>query len=422
MKTASPQKVHFIGIGGAGVAPLAELALGNGISVSGSDCEPNAKSAALAAHGARIFAGHATGNLDPDTDLVVYSSAVPSDNPERRRAAVLGIPEMRRGEYLGLFLRRYRRVVAVSGSHGKSSITTAIAAILRAAGLEPGYLIGAEVGGGLGSCAPGRGNDIFVTEVDESDGTHTLVTPFLGVVPNVETDHSWSVGGVAALCENFRRFGEKCSELIYYSGEISDRLFADHPAARRIALPPPDFRFAGRAGFQAQNLRLAVEAVRRFGIEESAAQELAAQVPGVARRMTTRFVADGLEVVEDYAHHPTEVAAALRLLRLNYPGRHLRVVIQPHRFARLEAFFDDFVSVLRKADSVIVARVFAAWSESGCVDGAALAAACGGEYLGDDWETIARRLLATPRPGVAAVLGAGDLDHIFPFLPQPERN
>ena len=98
MKTASPQKIHFIGIGGAGVAPLAELALGNGISVSGSDCEPNAKSAALAAHGARIFAGHATGNLDPDTDLVVYSSAVPSDHPERRRAAVLGIPEMRRGE------------------------------------------------------------------------------------------------------------------------------------------------------------------------------------------------------------------------------------------------------------------------------------------------------------------------------------
>ena len=410
--------IHFLGAGGAGVAPLAELALGSGIRVTGSDCELNAKTARLERLGAKIFAGHAAGNLPDDADLVVYSSAVPRDNPERLRAAALGIPEMRRGEYLAFFLRRCRRVVAVSGSHGKSSVTTALAAILRSAGLKPGYLIGAAVAGDLGSCAPGSGDDIFVTELDESDGTHTLILPYLGIVPNIETDHSWSVGGVEALYENFRKFGENSQTLLYYAGEAPDRIFAHHGSARRLELPPEGFRCAGKAGFQAQNLHLAVTAAGMLGVDASAALAAAASVPEVARRMNCRYDDGGLAVIEDYAHHPTEVAAALRLMRIDHPGCHLRVVIQPHRFARLEAFFDDFGSALAAADSVIVTRVFAAWSEKGKVDGAALAAACGGEYLGDDWRAIAEKIMATPRPGAVAVLGAGDLDRIFDYLPR----
>ena len=407
--------LHFIGIGGAGMAPLAKLAIEAGFRVRGSDSAFSPKAEALRALGAEVFTGHRAEQVLPDTDLVIYSSAVGPENCERRRAAESGIAQMRRGEFLGEFVRRYKRVAAVSGSHGKSSTTAMLVTILEKCGLAPGALIGAARLEG-DSALSGDG-DIFVTEVDESDGTHTCIRPFLGIVPNIEEDHAWSVGGAEQLMRNYRTFGNNSEKLVYCAGANPDRIFNDHPHARRLDDVPDEY--LGFFGFQAANAYLAVAAAEELGIDRQAAETAARSFPGIARRMNVRFASDALTVVEDYAHHPSEIAAALKLLRHRYPEHHLRVLIQPHRYARLEYFFDDFRRVLATADSVLVAPVFAAWCESGKVDSDSLAASLpNARSVSGSWSDIAAAA-KIPVPGkklLVAVLGAGDIEQVFPFL------
>ena len=159
-----PEAIHFIGIGGAGMAPMAELLLARGVKISGSDLAFNEKCRHLEEGGAVIRTGHASENVPDDTGMIVFSSAVQEDNPERIRGRELNIPEMRRGEFLAFFLSLYRRVAAVSGSHGKSSITAMLVHILLECGFHPGYMIGAAVPGGKSSDG-GEGDDIFVIKM-----------------------------------------------------------------------------------------------------------------------------------------------------------------------------------------------------------------------------------------------------------------
>ena len=423
-RCGSGARLHFIGIGGAGMAPLAHLALQHGARVSGSDEKLNGKTAELEAEGARIFAGHAAEHLPDDTETVIYSSAVPPENPERRRAAELRIPQLRRGEFLAEFLRAYPRVAAVSGSHGKSTITSMLAHILYRCGKNPGWMIGAEPA--EGTAAQTGGGDLVVTEADESDGTHTALTPGLGIVPNIDDDHAWGLGGAEALYRNFRTFAANSHFLLYCAGETTDRLLAGHPRATRLELPSPGFRCAGFAGFQATDAMIAREAAVLCGIPRERAEEALRDFRGVARRMTIRHQDDRLTVIEDYAHHPVEVKASLELLRERFPGHELRVLFQPHRYARLKRYFTEFSRILRNADRLVVAPTFAAWCEAGEVDHRALAAAIPGAVAaGDDWCQTAEMLLApspaAETPVVIAVIGAGDLDRIFAFLPGNEK-
>lgn len=420
MKSNLPQRIHFVGIGGAGMAPLAEIMLARGAAVSGTDREPNEKTAHLAALGAAFHAGHGAEFLPEETELVVYSSAVTVENPERKRAAKLGIPQLRRGEFLARLASLYRRPVAISGSHGKTTVTAMLTHILVHTGRKPGFLIGAAVNGG-DSASAGTGDDLFVMEVDESDGTHTLVHPHLGIVPNIEDDHSWSVGGEVQLFANFRKFAFQCEHLLYYPGAHPDELFADHPAAIRLEFPEPG-AFGGRwFGFQARNAKLAVAAAGRLGVDAAEAEKALADFPGVARRMSVHYRSDTLTVIEDYAHHPTELASSIETLRLAYPEHHLRIVFQPHRYARLHKYLPQLAAELAKADSGLVTPVFAAWSETGPAGGADLAAAAGERvrYLDGGWKEIAHAALdyAGERPLLLAVIGAGDIEQIFHHLP-----
>lgn len=413
------KKLHFVGIGGAGMAPLALLACSLGCRVSGSDREANGKTSELRDRGIRVDIGHRADNLPSDAELLVYSSAVAEDNPERAGACRRGIPQIRRGEFLAVLANFYRRVVAISGAHGKSSTTALLSHILNSVGKNPGFLIGAEMNG-IGSFSSGGSErDIFITEVDESDGTHTFIKAELGIVPNVEEDHAWSVGGAAKLLDNFKHFAGNCRHLIYYAGTYPDRLFAQHPSAERLTDQPTEY--AGFFGFQAANARLAVAAAEYLGIPRGRAEAAARAFPGIGRRMTVKYDSPKLTVIEDYAHHPSEIAAALQLMRRKYPERHLRVLIQPHRYARLEYFFDGFKQELAKADSVLVLPVFAAWSESGRVDSATLAAALpNAKYLAASWrEAAATATLPCPdgKPLLLAVLGAGDIERVFGYLP-----
>ncbi|MBO5667829.1 MAG: hypothetical protein J6S43_01760 [Lentisphaeria bacterium] len=408
------KKLHFTGIGGAGMAPLAALSLAGNCRVSGSDSTYNDKCRKLAAAGAQISAGHAAENVPSDADMLIYSSAVKFDNCERVRARELHIRELRRGEFLAEFASGYRRCISVTGTHGKSSITSALVSILRQCGKDPGFMIGAEVKD-MPAYSGGDG-DIFVTEADESDGTHKLLHNFLAVVPNIEDDHEWTLGGREVLENNFRQVAANSRKIVYYASGKCDELFSGHPDA--VRLPEIPEKFGKLRGFQAANAFIAFQAAVILGCDPGQAAAAAENYPQVARRMNTVKTTAGFSVVEDYAHHPTEVKAAIGLLRHNWPGTHLRVVFQPHRFARLEKYFDEFAEVLKSADSAYIAPVFAAWSETGKVDSRMLAAAVDNAVAltgtPEQWaETIKAGL---PENSVIAVLGAGDIDVLLPLL------
>ena len=410
-----PGKLHFIGVGGAGMAPLAKIVMERGGKVSGSDESFNPELDKLKFLGADIHIGHAAGNVPPDCEMLVYSSAVPPENPERAEGRKRQLPELRRGELLALIAANYRRVVAISGSHGKSSTTAMLAHIAATCGMTPGFMIGAKVCGGEAASA-GKNNDIFITEADESDGTHKLLHPYLGIIPNFDSDHSWSVGGEAALKANFKSFAANSQQLLCGDSAICRELFGDHADVRFLA--PPEKGFAGFLGFQAVNAFNAVTAAETLGADRSEAIKALASFRGIARRMQIYKVTPHFTVIEDYAHHPEEVASALALLRQTYPQRHIRAVFQPHRYARLEKYFDDFAAILRQADSVIVTEVFAAWSETGNVDGAKLAAAIPGAlYGGGDFRKIAAAAVADlPENSVIAILGAGSINKVLEYL------
>ena len=410
-----PKNLFFSGIGGAGMAPLAELLWARGFRISGSDEVSGANTKRLAALGIGIHIGHDARNLPSSTEMLVFSSAVPPGNCERREAAARGIAEMRRGELLAEFSRFYRRSVAVSGSHGKSSISAMTAHILRENRFFPGVMIGAKLYGAP-DADNGQGDDLFICEADESDGTHALLETELGIVPNVDGDHAWSVGGEEKLFGNFRTFAHNARHLIAGNSPLCRKLFSDHRDVRFLAEAPENF--AGMQGFQATDAFFAVEAAKFFGVSERDAVGALQNFGGVARRMHLVSDENGVAVVEDYAHHPAEVAASICLLRKKFPDRHLEIVFQPHRYARLERYFDDFVSVLSAADSVIVADVFSAWSETGKRGGKELSEAIGGaRFGGNDFAWIARLAKENPaRPLVIAVLGAGSIDQVLGYL------
>jgi UDP-N-acetylmuramate--alanine ligase len=397
------------------MAPLAALCQLSGRRVSGTDNESNSKTTHLQSLGVIVNCGHSAGAMPDDTELLIYSSAVPVDNPERQKALKLGIPQLCRGAALAEFSRDYRRVVAVSGAHGKSSITSLMAHILRETGFLPGYMIGAELNG---SCNYARGNgDIFVTEADESDGTHKLLQPWCGIIPNYDPDHAWSVGGEEQLKANFREFASKSENLIYYG--FDDVKEFCHARETMLDVVPDDFQFAGFFGYEAANAFIAVKGCELLGCPYEKAVAAAETYPGIARRMTVRVKTPDFTVIEDYAHHPVEVRSSINLLRHKYADCHLRVVFQPHRYARLEKFFDGFVEELKKADSLFVAPVFAAWSETGSVNSAQLAKMCKGKAISSDWENESAAILEPPNDGkklLVAVLGAGDINSIFSYL------
>ena len=408
-------KLHFVGIGGAGMAPLAALCQLSGRRVTGSDCVMNSKMAHLKSLGIRLFSQHSCNAMPDDTGCLIYSSAVPPENPERAKAFALGIPQLCRGAALAEFCCDYKRVIAVSGAHGKSSITALISHILKENGFSPGYMIGADFNGAE-NYASGTG-DIFVTEADESDGTHKLLSPWCGVIPNYDPDHAWSVGGEEQLKKNFCEFADRSENLLYYGFRDVEEFCSGRSG--RLEPVPDEFSYAGFYGYEAANAFIAVKCCILAGCLECDAEKAAASFPGIARRMSVRFSKEQVTVIEDYAHHPTEVRNSINLLRHRYKNHHLRIIFQPHRYARLEKFFSGFSAELRRADSLYIAPVFAAWSEHGKVDSAMLARDCGGIVVSSEWQKVAADLLIPPtdgKPLLVAVLGAGDINAIFPYL------
>jgi UDP-N-acetylmuramate--alanine ligase len=428
------RRLHLVGVGGAGMSAYARAARALGAEVSGSDAHDSPYLEALRADGVldgRV--GHAAENL-PDGDGVelYYSSAIPAENPERVRARERGVPEWPRARLLGQ-LSSLRRTIAVAGTHGKTTTSAMVVHALRGAGLEPGWLIGATIGGGLANGRWSEG-EWLVIEADESDRSLLELDVELGLLTNVELDHHSSFSSLQELREVFRGFLAGASTAVIWDRpellELRDGPVVAYDA-REVALVPGGSRFRWRGHevrlsvpgvHNALDATGALELARLAGAGEEGAIAGLAAFAGAGRRFQLLGEsAAGALVYDDYAHHPSEIAATLQGAR-SLEHRRLVAVFQPHLYSRTKALAADLGRALGAADVVAVLDVYPARERaedfpgvSGLLVAEAAADAAGGRpvyWLGDG--ARAEQVLAgVLRAGdVCVVMGAGDVDRL----------
>jgi UDP-N-acetylmuramate--alanine ligase len=378
-------RVHFIGVSGAGMSAIAKVLLERGVEVSGSDLKRSRASTTLEAMGAAVHVGHDAALVE-GAHAVVVSSAIPRTNPELRRARELGVEMIARGRALAELLAGTRAVV-VAGTHGKTTTTSMIVSILHRAGLDPTYL----VGGGLnevGTNARSGRDDLAVAESDESDGSFLLLAPHIGVVTNIEADHLdyWkSIGAIRVAFEQWITRVDARGAVVLPAAEtvVAARAraggarvvtFGDggdvHAHSVKLRMDGSSFILEGVHGRTAIELRVAGgHNVTNALAAASAAAENGVAWPdiaaglaayrGVERRLQVRGSARGVTVIDDYAHHPTEVSAVLAALR---PGGWRRViaVFQPHLYSRTAALSEWFGASFADADRIVVTDVYGA--------------------------------------------------------------
>lgn len=450
--------IHLLGIGGAGLSPIAQVLLDMGIKVSGSDRQPNAMTARLAARGATVAPQQAAENLlnlpaDQRPDVVLISSAVSSENPERRAAEELGIPVVKRFDFLPALLEG-RRVIAVAGTHGKSSTTAMIVHILVRAGLAPGYIIGADLPD-VGNAAAGT-SPYFVIEADEYDHMFLGLKPAVAIVTNVEWDHPDFYPTPASFRRAFMQFVDNVNRrglvITCRDDEGAEQLraygFSRGPDWITYGLDPTadlqavDAQPIAGGGYQAEvnhwgmpacslklevpglhNVRNALAAVAAAvwcDVPISDACNALHTYRGVARRFQQLGEVNGVMVIDDYAHHPTEISVTLGAARDRFPTRRLWAVFQPHTFSRTRNLLNEMANSFTAADQVIVTDIFAAREkDDGTINAAALVAASPHpaiRHVGGLVES-AEYLAEVVQPGdVVVVLGAGDSYRIGELL------
>jgi UDP-N-acetylmuramate--alanine ligase len=439
------RKTHFVGIGGTGMCGLAEILLSLGYEVSGSDLATGTEATErLARLGARIAAGHAAENAR-GKDLLVVSSAIREENAEVREARRLGIPVIKRGEMLAEIMR-LKYGVAVAGAHGKTTTTSLIGHVLSSAGLDPTVIVGGRLRS-IGSNARMGSGDVLVAEADESDGSFLNLLPTVAVVTNIDREHLDHYRDLAEIREAFLRF---IHGVPFYGVAV---LCADDPNLREMipqvnkpvltygtgegarvrataAAPAPDgSRFTvcadGRdlgefllplpGAHNVLNALACVGVARFLGVPTEAIRRGLASFEGVGRRFEKRGEAAGVVHIDDYGHHPTEIAAVLRTAREVFAGRRLVVLFQPHRYTRTAALRREFGPAFRDADALVLTEIYAAGETPiEGVSGAALAesiTAAGTRVLFAPGEAEAiARAVAELRPGdVLLTLGAGSI-------------
>ena len=358
------KRIHFTGAGGVGMCGLAHIALDLGYEVTGSDMADSAMLETLRTRGVPLCVGHDPA-LVRDAELLVYSSAVPENDPERQEAKRLGIRQLRRGDYLSHLALHFPVRVAVSGSHGKTSTSAMLVHILKCCGLKPGYMVGGKVNGWERSAAAGDGS-IFVSETDESDGSQAGFPATLAVILNIDDDHCWSAGGTRGLERSFLELAFSARQVLAWRTPHTEALFGgwrrctllDTPLEGEMPLPGWHVRI---------DAAMAVRAAVMLGVDEAQARRAIATFPGVARRMSVRYHSDDgqLILLEDYAHHPAELKATLDALREAYPAHRLLVVFQPHRMERVERYGDRFAELLSTVDWCGLVEPFGAWRTDG---------------------------------------------------------
>jgi len=454
------RNIHFVGIGGAGMAGIAEVLLNLGYSVSGTDLKLTSVTERLQSLGARVAEGHAAKNVS-DADVVVVSSAVSADNPEIVEAHARRIPVVPRAEMLAEIMR-FRYGIAIAGTHGKTTTTSLIASVLAEAGADPTFVIGGRLKSANANAKLG-GGQYLVAEADESDASFLHLQPMIAVVTNIDADHLGTYEndlgrlkqgfvdflhnlpfyGLAVMCSDDANTRELIPSLgrrvvSYGFGERADirasglerhgqrTRFTVESKERRAPLAV-ELNLPG--AHNVLNSLAAIAVAAELEIDDTPLKKALAEFSGVDRRLqvqgTVATAAGTVTFVDDYGHHPTELAATIAAARDAWPGRRLVVCFQPHRYTRTLALLDDFAQVLSTVDALILTNVYSAGeSPLAGADGKSLARAV--RVRGavepifiDDLSELPQVLAQILRADdVVLTLGAGSIGAVAPTLPR----
>lgn len=385
-------KMHFVGIGGIGMSSIALILLKLGYKISGSDLESNTLTEKLKDMGAKIFVGHSGGNIEPDTEIIVYSSSINNSNPEIAEAKRRALPIVRRAEVLGELLNK-KKGIAVTGTHGKTTTTSLISVMLENCAMDPTAIIGGEVG--LFGCNAKYGKgEYLVAEADESDGSFIHLKPFYSVITNIEMEHvdyyqtlDDSINAYAAFANNTKKTGMlfvnnddenikkmlksfkgkyesfslekgadiypheikmtefRSSYLCVYKNEVLGRVFLNIPGRHNII-----------------NSLATIQVGLKMGITFEKITQSIQDFTGTKRRFHLRSDSEGIMLIDDYAHHPTEIRAVLEACN-NWKNRRLVVIFQPHRYSRTKFLADEFGRCFKGAHKLILTDIYAASEE-----------------------------------------------------------
>lgn len=457
------RRIHFVGIGGSGMSGIAEVMINLGYTVSGSDLKDSAATRRLAALGAQIHVGHEASHV-ADCDVVVVSTAVTADNPELMGARSRRIPVVPRAEMLAE-LMRFRYGIAVAGTHGKTTTTSLITSLMAEGGLDPTFVIGGRLNS-AGTHAQLGASRYLVAEADESDASFLYLQPMIAVVTNIDADHMTTYeGDFSRLRDTFVEF---LHHLPFYGLAV---LCLDDPVVREIlpeiARPVRTYGFSPAADVYATDVRqdglnnyfqvvqresgkrlaislalpgrhnvlnalAAISVAWELGVTDAAIQQGLAAFQGIGRRFQLQGeIALGerlITLVDDYGHHPREVAATLQAARATWPDRRLVVVFQPHRYSRTRDLFEDFSKVLSSVDFLLMLEVYAAGEKP--IPGADTRSLCRAVRARGQVDPVfierPDELLGTLRGvlkdgDVLLTLGAGDIGAIAAALPQQLR-
>ncbi len=444
-----PRRLHFIGVGGAGMSGIAELCQRLGFAVSGCDLRESATTARLATLGVRIDRGHHPGHLTPALDAVVISSAVKFSNPEVAAARAMKIPVIARAEMLGELLRMARVGIAIAGTHGKTTTTSLVGLILEEAGLDPTVAIGGNLRALGANVRLGRG-DYMVAEADESDASFLLLMPTIAVVTNIDPEHLDHYGTMERVREAYLNF---INRLPFYGAAVlgidSVNVRGLIAAARK---PIVTYGVAADADLRAENIVIdglatrfevlrqgeplgavtiptpgrhvalnglaALAVALELGIPFATAARALASFSGITRRFEIKGEAAGRLVLDDYAHHPVEVRATLAAARAAF-RRRIVAVFQPHRYTRLRDLFDEFLTAFDDADVLYLDDVYAAGEEPiADVSARRLCEALRARghlevrFIGDESDPAARLAAETVAGDLVITAGAGDVYRI----------
>ena len=444
----SSKKLHFIGIGGAGMSGLARIALTHGAQVSGSDEKDSSVLAALSALGATVFSSHSAENVQ-GADLVIYSNAISHSNSERVAAENLNIPTYTRAQALALLMSESISI-AVAGTHGKTTTSSMLTVALQACGVDPSFAIGGTISASGSNAHRGTG-EYFVAEADESDGSFIEYKPFGAIVTNVEHDHVDYFATPADVTAAFEDFAQTISSdgFLVYCADDAGSLALGRSKRSYLSISygenaESDLHIdqveLGAKGSRARALwkgnsigHLELNVPGRHNIDNGAAALAVglhlglptagllaglASFAGTGRRFELKGTVHGIRVIDDYGHHPTEIRVTLDAARRYAGDGRLLVIFQPHRYSRTQAFMSEFASALSLADDVTLLEVYAASEKPipGVSSEAIAQSMTNGKYV-PNFVDATDAMIEMAKPGdVIMTLGAGDVSSLGPII------